>query len=461
MKRRKPTRYVIPTQLPLPWRAVDPLTRVLLSFGIRPTSKIARSDGTPDFRLIALGDLAFTRKPENGYAAFLAGLNPILAEAHLISANLEAMFTMRTECVGEIGSHLRADPQAVAAFQRDSRVVLSLANNHSLDFGPHAIVDTIEILDRSGIASCGHDDKTDTHHDPTLEVESRRIATLGFCDDHIPIPEEWAGPRPMQLVPELVEVAVTRAAKVADLVIVNLHWGYEFSLHPLLTHRDFARRVIEWGADVVLCHHAHVPMGIEHWQKGLIAHGLGNCVMPQSSYQSQGHPWTRCSFALELGWRGSTIVQTKVHPFVIDAEGKPRPAAKREAETLLRGIEALSSRLDDTDFLSRMERYRLTTEAASLIDAIYEAAQHSEAALLERLATTKLPRQRMLLAFMDSEDGFGAASHELRSLMHEIDSEPSRLAQRQATRRIAPFRELASRSKSRTTNAMRLAARVP
>ncbi len=462
MRKRRSPQCEIPHWLPLPWRTVGPLTSLLLRIGGLRTEfrdGIVGSTGDPDFRIVGLGDIALTRKPLDGYPTLLQGLSPLLSRADLVSGNLEAVLTMRTRRAGEAGSYLRADPEAVSAFPEHDGIVLSLAGNHSLDFGPEALADAIDVLKGAGIESCGHTSKGAEPGFTLMERSARRIAVVGFCDDHYPVPDEIVGPRPMLFDPKTVKSIVTRAASNADLVVVNLHWGYEFTPHPLLRHRDLARRVIEWGADVVLCHHAHVPMGVEFWQHGFIAHGLGNCVMRHSPYQSHGHPWTRRSFALELGFLGSELVQARLHPFSIDPEGKAMLDAPSDQRSFLRGISTVSARLNNTEFLRRMERNRLTAEAAAIVDAICDAAHRSESALQERLNTLSLPRQQSLLEFMDTELELMVIAAELRKLA-ACSSNATVLMSRFASV-STEMRAAATRVRGRMTNAMLLASRAP
>ena len=120
-----------------------------------------------------------------------------------------------------------------------------------------------------------------------------------------------------------VFTAIGAARSHVDVLVIHLHWGYEFTLHPLLRHRDMARRMVEQGADLVLCHHAHVPMAIEVWRRGVIAYGLGNGFVPMSGYMLAGHPWTDRSCLLEIALAKDGIRSIRLHSFVIRSAPSP------------------------------------------------------------------------------------------------------------------------------------------
>lgn len=457
------TPLAIPSWLPLPWRAIGPLTNFLLARGMQVRASdegtIKAPAGSPDFRVLCLGDIALTRPPSDGYASMLAGLQSLIERADLVTANLEAMPTTRAERAGHTGSFLRADPVALGALPARGRWVLSLANNHALDFGPGAMSDAIDHLRAHDAACCGYVDRGGEQVSAIATRPGPRVAVLGFCDDHYPLPSGEANVRPALAEAESIRSSILRARREADIVLVNLHWGYEFSLHPLLRHRDLARQLVDWGANAVLCHHAHVPMGVELWKSGIIAYGLGNCVMPRSEYQIRGHPWTGRSFALELGFCSTDIVSARMHPFFVDTEGRVttmRDGAERKR--FLNGLATASARLQDTGFLRRLERQRMAEEAVALIGALEQAARSADA-LRERIDTLALPRQRALLEFVDKDFPEWNVGRTLGGLALS-DTPPEQVVNGYAAI-SGKLAEAATRLGRLISNATRLAARTP
>jgi poly-gamma-glutamate synthesis protein (capsule biosynthesis protein) len=123
-------------------------------------------------------------------------------------------------------------------------------------------------------------------------------------------------------------------------VVVQLHWGYEWSMYPLRSQRDLARSYVEAGAHLVVCHHAHVPMGVEVWRDGAIAHGLGNLHFGGS--KSGHHPFRHASFVLRAGLSRSGITDLEVIPVATDEAGRTGPASGRQAELIEDAVTYLS-----------------------------------------------------------------------------------------------------------------------
>jgi hypothetical protein len=156
--------------------------------------------------------------------------------------------------------------------------VMSVANNHALDFGTAGILSTRKTLDANGIKHAGGDRaKFST---TVLEVKGKKVAFIGFAHNTVsPNVNDLATARRL----------ATAANKLADIVVVSFHGGAEgarFERVPKQTEIFygekrgnlplFARTVIDAGADLVLGHGPHVLRGMEVYKDRLIAYSLGN-----------------------------------------------------------------------------------------------------------------------------------------------------------------------------------------
>jgi poly-gamma-glutamate capsule biosynthesis protein CapA/YwtB (metallophosphatase superfamily) len=382
----------------------------------RAPHEVRVSVGASTAKLLALGDLALTDLAAFGVRSVFGPIAEHLESADLITANLEAALTGRSEPSGCIGSAIRANPHAVRTLVGAQIDVVTLANNHALDFGAAALAETIELLRDSGVGACGA--RQDGTAAPLVvrEANGLRVGFLGACDDHfVPLPSADGpncGVESDEQLPELI----SRARPQVDFLVVHLHWGYEFTLHPLLEHRDRARQLADLGADLVLCHHAHVPQGIEQWHGAVIAYGLGNAVTPLSAYMRAGHPWTDRSFALEVDFGRAGISAIRLIPFGLGPDGSMTTLRERHARDLLAGIAQMSRRLVDQPFLARIERARTAFEFVRLAETIRDAASAPGSQLAERARTLKLARQRRLLNRARSFEGLAAAVDGLQRL---------------------------------------------
>lgn len=415
---------------PIPWRAVRALERAALA---RPSwatpREIAFPTGeAPTLRLAALGDVALVRSCGAGARGAFDALRDRLDAADLRTANLEAMLTSATQPRGEIGSFVRAEPAAAAVLEGLGLDVANVANNHGLDFGPEAAEETAALLRAAGTEVCGLRGDDGLARPATVVAKGLRVGFLGLCDDHFPLPNDTPGPRPALAQPAALLRAVRAARPGHDVIVVHLHWGYEFALHPLLRHRDLARRAVEAGADVVLCHHAHVPLAVERWGRGAIAHGLGNGLMPLSPYLREGHPWTDRSFLLEVDVGRGGVCGASLVPFAIRAEGRLERLAGAPRRRLLSALGRMARRLGDDARLGRMQAAVLAVEAIRLLDGLAAAARRGGDALRQRASTLELPRQDELVAALGADSHTAEVAARLRELAAAAGAHPGALA---------------------------------
>ena len=192
------------------------------------------------------------------------------AEADLFILNLEC-------CVSDRGRRwpdprkpffFRAPPLAAELLARIGVDCVTLANNHVLDYGPEALLDTFEHLAAAGIAWVGAGPDAATARAPRmLAARGMRLAVLGAAEH----PEEFAAGlnHPGIAYADLREgaggdwlaAAVAAARRDADAVLVTPHWGPNMTVRPSATIRQAAKALLGAGATLVAGHSAHVPHG--------------------------------------------------------------------------------------------------------------------------------------------------------------------------------------------------------
>jgi poly-gamma-glutamate synthesis protein (capsule biosynthesis protein) len=230
-------------------------------------------------------------------------------------------------------------------------------------------MESLWVLDEHGIQHCGGGDSPDAARaSAVLTAKGVRVGMLGYCDDYRPAGAGRLAPAAV-FDDRLILADIKALRPKVNLLVLQLHWGYEFALYPLLTHRERAGSFAAAGADLVLCHHAHVPMGLEITGKSLIAYGLGNFIFPLFQYQRIGHPWTDRSFALKAHFSKSGIVSAELVPVGI-AEDHYAHVLESGARNEMRGaLGLLSQRLLDDRKLARIEHDRMTREACRFLEA--------------------------------------------------------------------------------------------
>ncbi|MGE0130515.1 MAG: CapA family protein [Blastocatellales bacterium] len=183
--------------------------------------------------------------------------------------------------------HFKADPVAIESLLLAGIDGVSLANNHTLDFEEEAFVEMLNLLDRNRIAHAGAGRNIEEARRPALfETDGGRVALVSFTDNEpgwlateeglgtnwIPITLSEAS-----LAPARENIARAREAG-ADLVIFSIHWGPNMVERPIPLFREFARAVMEAGADVYLGHSSHVFQGIEIYRGRPIIYDAGDFV---------------------------------------------------------------------------------------------------------------------------------------------------------------------------------------
>jgi len=163
--------------------------------------------------------------------------------------------------------------------------LVSLANNHILDYGPLAMEDTLNTLTTNNILAVGAGMNEDDAYSPVfIEIDGVRLAFLAFLD--VPLLDydylTWeAGPKKPGIAwahEEKIKETIQEAKTHADLVVVLFHNGYEIKKKVFPSQQKVARLAIDSGASLVIGSHPHVLQDIEEYQGGLIVYSMGNFV---------------------------------------------------------------------------------------------------------------------------------------------------------------------------------------
>jgi poly-gamma-glutamate capsule biosynthesis protein CapA/YwtB (metallophosphatase superfamily) len=220
-------------------------------------------------KLALAGDTMFGRKvaeaiAERGADTLVSEeVVEVAREADLFVLNLECCISQRGERTRVAGKpfFFRAPPAATEVLQRLGVDCVTLANNHALDYGAKALLDTLAHLENAGIGFVGAGaDREQARAPLTLETEGFRLAVLG-CADH---PRDAAaGSRSPGIAYGLDWVADALERVVADAVLVTPHWGPNMTAEPLPRIREDAARLRAAGATLVAGHSAHVFHGVE------------------------------------------------------------------------------------------------------------------------------------------------------------------------------------------------------
>jgi poly-gamma-glutamate synthesis protein (capsule biosynthesis protein) len=263
------------------------------------------------FELAAVGDVNLA---VGGATNAWRDVAPVLRRADVAVANLECAVSTRGLAVAGKQYTFRGAPVALRALPRAGLDAISVANNHSLDFGRRAFLDTLETARAAGLAAVGGGrDLAEARRPALFSAGGLRIALLAYSDLRplgFDAGHGFAGTAPA--FPELIDADVRAARGRADLVVVYFHWGVELATTPNLRQRHLGDVALAAGAAVVLGAHPHVLQPVERPDRfRLVAWSLGNFVFAANSPGTTSTGILLVHLALD-GVRGARLVPARI-----------------------------------------------------------------------------------------------------------------------------------------------------
>ncbi|MBL7648377.1 MAG: CapA family protein [Candidatus Hydrogenedentes bacterium] len=259
-----------------------------------PVASAAPAAHAPDTVSIALvGDIMLSRNVAKDLATRNLDFTypfkeaaPLLQAADIAFGNLECPISGKGEALQK-KYVFNAPPEAVEGLQFAGFDLLSLANNHTLDYGAIALDDTLLILGNSAIPPLGIVTGNTPQQPVVIERKGLRIGFLGYADPESPYayPPEFMKfeKRPARAEKEAVARDIAALKPNADVIIVSYHWGTEYQNAPSPQQVELGQYTIDQGADVVAGHHPHVQQDAAWYKDGLIIYSMGNFVFDQWS----------------------------------------------------------------------------------------------------------------------------------------------------------------------------------
>lgn len=166
--------------------------------------------------------------------------------------------------------------------------IVTLANNHTLDYGEEALLDTITTLEHGKIPFVGAGSNLDHAKQPYIYDHGEKKIAFLAASRVIPVPE-WNAThsKPGLLTtydPAILLDEIKQAKSKNDYVVVYVHWGIEREEYPKEYQRNLGRQYIDAGADIVIGSHPHVLQGIEFYNGKPIVYSLGNYIFNRRTY---------------------------------------------------------------------------------------------------------------------------------------------------------------------------------
>ncbi len=228
---------------------------------------------------------------KNGPEYFLQNFAEFFAEDDLTVVNLEGVLTdanLSPVQEGKNGSYFfKGKTEYVNVLTAASIEAASIANNHTYDYGEAGLRDTIATLENAGIEWFGTHDRhtTDTEKFLFYEKDGVTICLISlYWDDYLQGQKDGCG---AFLADEIKRI---KDSGEADAIIAILHGGQEYGRHATNPQKVFTKMAFGAGADLVICHHAHVVMGMDVIDQRSAFYSLGNFCFGGNvnAYQKRG-----------------------------------------------------------------------------------------------------------------------------------------------------------------------------
>ncbi len=243
------------------------------------------------------GDMHFERdlgvRLANETTTMLSPVADMLADADLAIANLETTVTERGEPTPGKAYNFRTTPQVFDALKTSGIDVVSVANNHGMDFGLVGLQDTLDAAEAADYPIIGAGSNADEAFAPYVaNINGQRIAVIGatqVLDNSVrtlwTATDDKAGLASAKEVDVIID-AVAKARAEHDTVVVYLHWGIEGETCPAPRQLELSDQLIAAGADIIVGGHAHRLQSGGLKDGAFVHYGMGNFVFYKYSGDS-------------------------------------------------------------------------------------------------------------------------------------------------------------------------------
>jgi hypothetical protein len=258
--------------------------------------------------LMSGGDIGPVYEPTEEFAELIA---PTLRQADIRLGQCERTYSERGWApqfsTGPTGHHSRLHPRLAGVWDAAGIDIVSVASNHAMDWGPEALIDTVDLFRSKGkkVIGGGKDD-AEARAPAIIDKNGVKIAFLAYCSvlrdgqasgkgkagiaplrahTHY-LPEEFQPGTPPRVVTipyeedvKAMQEDIRKAKQQADVVVLSIHWGLRLVPKTICTYQPpIAHAAIDAGADLIIGHHAHSIKAIEVYKGKVCFYSVGNMM---------------------------------------------------------------------------------------------------------------------------------------------------------------------------------------
>ncbi len=259
----------------------------------------------------------------NSFGQLLGNVRTLFEDADIAMVNLEGALVANCPMLSD-GMKFCGNVRHIEALQHAGIDLVSLANNHSLNFGSSGLLETQGVLHQQEIQSVGFDEIAYKQ-----VLNSVEVAIIGI--------DATLKARSTQEIVSLVALALKRA----PIVIPYFHWGSEYTHNPSPYQQDLAHAAIEAGATLVLGRHPHWVQAVELYNQKLIVYSHGNLVFDQFWSEK-----TRQGIVGEYFFSHNRFVDARFQPIYIGNGYQPIALDGEAAEEIINQMLQASKKLN-------------------------------------------------------------------------------------------------------------------
>ncbi|MDI2132675.1 CapA family protein [Yinghuangia seranimata] len=303
-------------------------------------SEAAAPAGKPGMVTLAFaGDVHFNERTvprlNAGAETALGPISKTLGQADIAMVNFESAITERGTPEDKT-YHFRAPATALKELQKSGIDVVTMANNHAVDYGPVGLQDSLAAVKNPPIPVVGiGPDATSAYRPWITDVRGTKVAVLAASQvQDITNQRYAAGPAKPGIASALQADRLVKAVKdakaQAPVVVVYLHWGIEGDKCPSADQKGLAKKLADAGATAVVGTHAHVMQGAGMLGGTYVGYGFGNFLW----YGTSPYPDSNDTGVTTLTITDGKVVKEAFAPASVDSRGVPVPQTGAEAKRI-------------------------------------------------------------------------------------------------------------------------------
>lgn len=263
--------------------------------------------------------------------------------------NLECPITLSNNPKIKTGPNLKAHPDCIQGIKYGGFNVVTLANNHIMDYGEQGLNDTINVCEKNDINYVGVGKNVDEASKPLyITIKETKIAIVNFCENEWSIASKNSpGANSLNLVKNYYQIK--EAKNKSDFVLVIIHGEHEQYEYPSSIMVETYRFLADCGANAIIGHHTHCPSGYEVYNDTPIFYSLGNFIF---DWENRNESWYQGFFITFDINQNNKLNNLSLHPYYqCKIEPKIEILEREKKDVFINQIEKISKQIQDRNYL--------------------------------------------------------------------------------------------------------------